>query len=375
MLLVLLLACAGGAALMTINWAAVRQEFAPEEVTLATSRPLERDAVPGLAAQQAEFNRIVDEVVPSVVSVTTTTRTVARPMLPPPLDRYFGRTEPREFERAGLGSGVILSHEGHIVTNNHVISGVDAIVVALHDGRTVDVQVAASDESADLAILRTRESGLRPLPLGDSDAVRAGDLVLAVGNPFGLDASVTNGIVSATDRRIMRDTWVDFVQTNAAINPGNSGGPLVNIHGEVIGINTAIAAGRAGGWQGVGFAVPASAVRLGLDSLQQYGRIVRPHLGVLVQQVTGELARELGLAEAKGALVREVPRGGPADRAGIRPVDVIVGIAGQPVVEAGDLRRHLRRVEVGTEVPVEIVRGGERQTLHARVAEAPREER
>jgi Do/DeqQ family serine protease len=373
-LLMLLLGALAAATFMGGHWAAARQESRPEALTLLSAPPLAPSAVPSLAALQVEFNRIVEQVTPSVVSVTTAT-TVTRPALPPPLDRYFGGRQPREFDRGGLGSGVILTEEGHIVTNNHVVAGVDVIMVALHDGRTLEAEVVASDESADLAILRTGESDLRAVSLGDSDAVRVGDLVLAIGNPFGLDASVTNGIVSATDRRIIRDGWVEFVQTNAAINPGNSGGPLVNIQGEVIGINTAIAAGRAGGWQGVGFAVPSSAVRLGLESLQQHGRIIRPHLGVLVQQVTEEMAREMGLAERDGALVREVPAGGPADRAGIQPGDLIVGVAGQPVSDPGDLRRHLRRVEIGSDVPVEIVRNGTRQTLRARVTEAPREAR
>jgi serine protease Do len=353
------------AVLLAISWTPW-QEPGLERVTLASSRAVPEPV--GLAALQAEFNRLVEAVVPSVVSVTTTTRT-AQPALPPPLDRYFGRPEPRD--RTGLGSGVIVSEQGHIVTNHHVIANVDTIEVALHDGRTVAARAIASDESADLAVLRIEETGIRPVPLGDSDAVRVGDLVLAVGNPFGLDATVTNGIISATGRRLMQDAWVDFLQTNAEINPGNSGGPLVNIRGEVIGINTAIAAGRTGGWQGVGFAVPASAVRLGLDSLQRHGRIVRPHLGVVVQAVTAELARELRLDVTEGVLVREVAARGPADRAGIRRGDVIVSLAGAPVADAGDLRRQIRQIEIGTTVPVEIVRAGERQTVRATLAEAP----
>jgi Do/DeqQ family serine protease len=352
---------------------APRQAVTIEPVTLAVTSSVPADAVAGLAAFQAEFTRIVEAVIPSVVSITTRTRAAAAPSLPPPLDRYFGQPGPRQLERMGLGSGVVVSQQGHVVTNHHVVANVHAIEVALHDGRTMEARTVASDDSADLAILRLENSGLVPLPLGDSEAVRVGDLVLAVGNPFGLEATVTNGIISATGRRIMQDAWVEFIQTNAEINPGNSGGPLVNIRGEIIGINTAIAAGRAGGWQGVGFAVPASAVRLGIESFQRHGRIVRPHLGVVVQQVTVELAREIGLKVNEGVLVREAPSGGPADRAGIRPGDVIVGVAGQPVTDVGELRQRIRQIEVGTDVEVELVRQGQRQTVRATLTEAPRE--
>jgi S1-C subfamily serine protease len=239
----------------------------------------------------------------------------------------------------------------------------------------VQAEVVASDASADLAILRINGPELQPLVLGDSDAVRVGDIVLAIGNPFGLEETVTNGIISATGRRILRDAWVDFLQTNAEINPGNSGGPLVNIRGEVIGINTAIAAGRGGGWQGVGFAVPSNAVRVGLESLQRHGRIVRPHLGVLVQELTPELSQELGLEVPVGVVVREALPGGPAARAGISPGDVILSIEGQPIRDTGDLRRQIRHSDVGAQLTVEILRRGERQTIRAVLAEAPPEAR
>jgi S1-C subfamily serine protease len=299
--------------LVMLVWFAPGQRATAERFTLATTSGVAAETVPGLAALQAEFNHVVEHVIPSVVSVRTRTVATGRPAFP------FGQPgrQPPGFERGGLGSGVIVSAQGHIVTNQHVVADSQAIEVALHDGRSVQAEVVASDASADLAILRINGPELQPLVLGDSDAVRVGDIVLAIGNPFGLEETVTNGIISATGRRILRDAWVDFLQTNAEINPGNSGGPLVNIRGEVIGINTAIAAGRGGGWQGVGFAVPSNAVRVGLESLQRHGRIVRPHLGVLVQELTPELSQELGLEVPGGVVVREALPGGPAARAGI----------------------------------------------------------
>jgi S1-C subfamily serine protease len=357
--------------LVMLVWFAPGQRATAERFTLATTSGVAADAVPGLAALQAEFNHVVEHVIPSVVSVRTRTAAAGRPAFP------FGQPgrQPPGFEHGGLGSGVIVSAQGHIVTNQHVVANSQAIEVALHDGRSVQAEVVASDASADLAILRINGPELQPLVLGDSDAVRVGDIVLAIGNPFGLEETVTNGIISATGRRILRDAWVDFLQTNAEINPGNSGGPLVNIRGEVIGINTAIAAGRGGGWQGVGFAVPSNAVRVGLESLQRHGRIVRPHLGVLVQELTPELSQELGLEVPVGVVVREALPGGPAARAGISPGDVILSIEGQPIRDAGDLRRQIRHSDVGAQLTVDIIRRGERQTVRAVLAEAPPEAR
>jgi S1-C subfamily serine protease len=352
---------------------AVQPAAGRDNFTFASAPALAEGAVPGLAALQDEFNRITDAVVPSVVSITTR-RTFRPGDLPSGMERLFRQRLPERLERSALGSGVIITREGHLVTNHHVVSGVDAIEVRLHDGRVSHAEVMATDQAADIAILKIEESKLTPLLLGDSDAVRVGDLVLAVGNPFGLRETVTNGIVSATERRVTRDARIDFLQTNAEINPGNSGGPLVNIRGEIIGINTAIAAGQGGGWQGVGFAIPSNVVRHGLDSIRRHGRIVRPHLGVSMQEVSAEVARERGLTVDEGLLVSGVAPGGPADRAGIRPGDVIVAFGGEPVRESGDLGSLIRHVEVGDEVPVEIVRNGTRRTFTAVMAEAPADE-
>jgi Do/DeqQ family serine protease len=355
---------------MTAQPAAGRDNF-----TLATAPPIGEGAVPGLAALQAEFNRITEAVVPSVVSITTR-RTFQRSDLPPGMDRLFRRGIPERLERSALGSGVIVTREGHLVTNHHVVSGVDAIEIRLHDGRISHADVVAFDEPADIAILKITETDLTPLILGDSDAVRVGDLVMAIGNPFGLRETVTNGIVSATERRVTRDARIDFLQTNAEINPGNSGGPLVNIRGEIIGINTAIAATNGGGWQGVGFAIPSNVVRHGIDSVRKHGRIVRPHLGVTMQEVTAELARDKGLPVEEGLLVTDVTPNGPAERAGIRPGDVIVAFDGAPVRESGDLGALIRHMTVGDEVAVEFIRNGERREVTAVMAEAsPREQR
>jgi serine protease Do len=341
--------------------------------TLAEAPPITPEEVPHLVRMQEEFNRVTDAVSPSVVSITTT-RAEARPELPPALERFFGGRLPDEIERQALGSGVIVTREGHLITNRHVVEGMDEVEVQLHDGRVREAQVVAIDPVVDMAVLKIQGNDLMPLPLGNSDSVRVGDLVMAVGNPLGLAGSVTNGIVSATGRPLQADVDVQYIQTNAEINPGNSGGPLVNIRGEVVGINTAIAAVGRSGWMGIGFAIPSNVIQESLESVIRHGRIIRGHLGVRVAELTPDMARRAGVEAVEGLIVVEVVPGSPAQRAGLQPRDVIVALDGEPITQAAELRRRVTATEVGRGIDLEVQRGGTRRTITAEIAEMPQRE-
>ena len=277
-----------------------------------------------------------------------------------------------------LGSGFIIDGSGIVVTNNHVIEGADEISVILQDNTTLKATLIGHDDRNDLAVLQVHPA--HPLPtvkFGDSDASRVGDWVLAVGNPFGLGGSVTAGIVSARGRDIQQGPYDDFIQTDAAINKGNSGGPLFNMAGEVIGINTAIYS-ESGGSEGVGFSIPSDAARNVVDQLRQFGHARRGWLGVRIQQVTPELAESLGLhggaGGTQGALVAGVTHGGPADRAHLQNGDVILSFNGQALKESRSLPRVVSETPIDRQVPVEIFRGGKRQTMQVTVAEMPDDE-
>jgi serine protease Do len=341
--------------------------------TLAEAPPITAEEVPHLVRMQEEFNRVTDAVSPSVVSITTT-RAEARPELPPALERFFGGRIPDEIERQALGSGVIVTREGHLITNRHVVEGMDEVEVQLHDGRVREAQVVAIDPVVDMAVLKIQGNDLTPLPLGNSDSVRVGDLVMAVGNPLGLAGSVTNGIVSATGRPLQADVDVQYIQTNAEINPGNSGGPLVNIRGEVVGINTAIAAVGRSGWMGIGFAIPSNVIQESLDSVIRHGRIIRGHLGVRVAELTPDIARRAGVEAVEGLIVVEVVPGSPAQRAGLQPRDVIVALDGEPITQAAELRRRVTATEVGRGIDLEVQRRGTSRTITAEIAEMPQRE-
>src|SRR5690242_11582153 len=252
-----------------------------EKFTPADKPKLDLDSVDILQRLNEEYAKVTAAVVPSVVSITTT-KTVERRQPIDPLELFFGRRFGRDGEAeqkvTSLGSGVIVSKEGHIVTNNHVVNGTDDVTVQLSDGREAKARVIGTDSQIDLAVLRIDLPNLPPLPLGDSDQVHVGQIVFAIGNPFGLEESVSQGIISAKDRRAMSDSSVDFFQTDTAINPGNSGGPLVNIRGEVVAINTAIYS-ESGGNQGIGFAIPSNVVRRAMTSIIKKGRVIRGYLG------------------------------------------------------------------------------------------------
>jgi serine protease Do len=291
-----------------------------------------------------------------------------------PFELFFGRRfsdeGPAQQKVNSLGSGFIVSKEGHIVTNNHVLNGTDDVTVRLSDGRQAKAKIIGTDAQIDLAVLKVDLDNLTPLAIGDSDRVRVGQIVMAIGNPFGLDESVSQGIISAKDRRAVNDSQVEFFQTDTAINPGNSGGPLVNIHGEVIGINTAIYS-ESGGNQGIGFAIPSNVVRAAMKSIISKGRVVRGYLGVGIQAVTSDIAEQFKLSSARGALVTDVTPGSPAEKAGIIRGDVIRQLNGYEVKDTMALVSRIAEADIGSKLTIDLVRDGQNKTVVATVTEQP----
>ncbi len=332
------------------------------------------------------FVPVVQAATAAVVNISTT-RTVRAsggelpsPFLDDPFFRHFFGEEffrrfqiPRERREASLGSGVIVSSDGYIITNNHVIARADEIKVLLADKRELTGKVVGTDPKSDLAIVKINAKNLPTLPWGDSDKLEVGEYVLAIGNPFGLNQTVTLGIVSAVGRaNVGIADYEDFIQTDAAINPGNSGGALINARGELIGINTAIFT-RSGGYMGIGFAVPSNMARAVMDSLIKHGKVVRGWLGVSIQPLTADLARQFKLKEAKGALVGEVFPDSPAAEAGLKTGDVIVTYNGKDIDSPNLLRNLVAQTPVGSRVKVEIVRDGKHRTVEVRIGEQPKE--
>ncbi len=322
---------------------------------------------------------MLKEVLPGVVNISTVSRVQIRqnPLFSDPFfRRFFNLPEiPRERERQSLGSGVIMdADEGYVLTNNHVIEHADEITVTLRDGRSFRAEVVGTDPEADLAVLRIEAENLHAVPLGDSDALEVGDFVVAIGNPFGLGQTVTSGIVSALGRSGLGiEGYEDFIQTDASINPGNSGGALVDLDGRLVGINTAIVA-PSGGNVGIGFAIPVNMARQIMEQLIEYGEVRRGQLGVLIQDVTPELAEALDLETHQGAVVAQVMEDSPAARAGLRVGDVIVAVNGEPVKNAAQLRNRIGLLRVGSRVTLDVIRDGRRKTVRA-VIEEPRRER
>jgi Do/DeqQ family serine protease len=335
-------------------------------------------------ALQAAFVAVAEKVRPSVVNIGTVqvARTPRAPAVPGPgtddpffkdfFDQFFGRGGPgrrEEFRQPGLGSGVIIDKRGYVLTNFHVIRGADSVTVKLSSKQELQGRIVGTDAKTDLAVIRFRPEGdVRVAALGDSDALRVGEWAIAIGNPFGLDQTVTVGVVSATGRSdVGIATYENFIQTDASINPGNSGGPLVNLRGEVIGINTAIVVTG----QGIGFAIPANMVKRVTSQLIDRGKVMRGWIGVSLQPLTTELAQALGLDNTRGAIVARVIPGSPAAAAGLQPNDVIVKFGGTAVDDYHHLQRLSSDAEPGTTVPLDIVRKREPKTVTLKIAEAP----
>ena len=339
----------------------------PDKYTPATGTKIDPKDVQVLSALDAEYSRLVAAVIPSVVSVTTQ-RHVAAPF--DPFEFLLRGGQPRHQLQSALGSGVIVSREGHILTNEHVIRSMEKIEVHLTDGRTAAAQLIGSDEQTDIAVLKIDARNVEPLPLGDSDEVRVGQLVFAVGNPFGLSETVTQGIVSAKGRRAMADSGLEFFQTDAAVNEGNSGGPLINLRGEIIGINSAIYS-QTGGWLGISFAIPSNVARRALESLLLRGRIVRGYLGVAMENLTPQLAQQSGAGSTAGAFVVEVFPDSPAQKAGLQPGDIVRKTNGREIADNLALRSRVAETEIGGKLPLTILRAGKELSLSATIEETP----
>lgn len=342
---------------------------------------ISRESIDILSRTGQAMAEVAAAVKPAVVNISST-RTVKIPGVRTPFfddpffRRFFGDDlghfgQPREYKQSGLGSGVIVDQAGYILTNNHVIKDADEITIKLSDKREFKGKVVGTDSKTDLAVIKIDSTHLPVLKLGDSDRLKVGETVIAVGNPFGLTQTVTSGIVSATGRaNVGIADYEDFIQTDAPINPGNSGGALVNVRGELVGINTAIFS-TSGGYQGIGFAIPSNMAKVVMDNLIKKGKVVRGWLGVSIQPVTPELAKQFGIKEEKGALIGDVVEDGPAEKAGIRRGDVIIEYDGKEIHDPSALRNSVAATAPGEKIPLKVIRDGKTITLYVTIAELP----
>lgn len=363
-------------------------------VTAKTGQfPFSYSQVPAAAQAKAQpevsfragFGGIVKKVQPAVVSVLSTTnprRAVVRgnQNLPNGFDLrdLFGGNVPFDAPQGpqqGLGSGVVVTADGYIVTNNHVVDGADQVKVSMQDGREFTAKVVGKDAQSDVAVVKIEASGLPHVEFGNSDTVEVGDIVLAMGNPFGIGQTVTMGIVGATHRNTAQriEEYEDFIQTDAAINPGNSGGALVNIEGELIGINTAIMS-RSGGNQGVGFAIPAKTARNVMDQLIKNGKVSRGHMGVTIQSVNSAIAKQFGLSGTSGALVSDVTDNSPAERAGLKAGDIITEVNGSRIADSADLRVRIAALNPGAAAKLKVFRDGAERDMSVTLGSQPGQE-
>ena len=343
-------------------------------------------------AQLPEFTELVEQVSPAVVNISTRqaipTQTTAVPpqMLPdleglPPIFReFFERSipqlpqgqAPRQRQAQSLGSGFIISADGYVLTNNHVVADADEIIVRLSDRSELEAKLVGADPRTDVALLKVEGKGLPAVKLGRSEVLKVGEWVLAIGSPFGFDHSVTAGIVSAKGRSLPNENYVPFIQTDVAINPGNSGGPLFNLDGEVVGINSQIFT-RSGGFMGLSFAIPIDVAMNVAEQLKAGGKVNRGWLGVVIQEVNKDLAESFGLDKPAGALVAQVLENGPAAKGGLQVGDVILSMNGQPIVVSADLPHLVGTIKPGARVTLDIVRGGARKKLDLAVGALPEE--
>lgn len=345
---------------------------------VATSLPAHA-ALPASDSQGAPLPTLapmLEQTVPAVVNIFTRTRVPVRqhPLLSDPyFRRFFNMPEqPRERVTQSLGSGVVMdAAKGYIVTNHHVIDGAHEIAVNLADGRTLQAELVGSDAETDVAVIKVPAENLQAVTTADSDQLRVGDFVVAIGNPFGLGQTVTSGIVSAVGRSGLGiEGYEDFIQTDASINPGNSGGALVNLRGELVGINTAILS-QSGGNVGIGFAIPINMAKEIMAQLIEHGEVRRGVLGAQAQDLTPELAQAFGLAAQRGAVVTQVTPGSPADKAGLKSGDIITQLNGRAVRDAADVRNVIGLLRVGQKVEMKVMRNGKAHNIRA-VVEQPR---
>ncbi len=327
------------------------------------------------AGKMTGFSAAAGKAMPSVVNIFTSheVRVPRNPLMDDPFfRRFFGEPEQDQTRRSiSLGSGVIVSQEGYILTNHHVIKAADEIEVALSDGRKSLAKVVGSDPETDLAVLKVDFRNLVPVTFGHSESIKVGDVVLAIGNPFGVGETVTMGIVSALGRSHLGiNTYENFIQTDAAINPGNSGGALVDSNGNLVGINTAIYS-QSGGSLGIGFAIPVSLAKNVMEQIMEKGAVTRGWIGVEVQDISQDLADSFGLSDTRGALIAGVFRGGPAYSAGIRPGDILVELAGKKITDSSSMLNSIAELEPGTQASLKILRGGKEMEVRVSVGKRP----
>ena len=327
-----------------------------------------KDVPADIISTQKAFTNISKKVTPSVVNISTISRKkVIQPFFEanPFFEDFFGAPQTRRDK--SLGSGFLISKDGYIVTNDHVVRDAESIQVKLSNDKVYDAKVIGGDQKTDIAVIKINAADLPAAVLGNSDKLEAGQWAIAIGNPFGLDRTMTVGVISATGRsNVGIETYENFIQTDASINPGNSGGPLLNVYGEVVGINTAIVA--AG--QGIGFAIPINMAKPIFSQLIQKGNVSRGYMGVTIQPVTEDLAQSFGLKQSKGALVNDVIKGGPADKAGIRQGDVIIALNGSEVKDPSHLQRQVAEAGVGKTAKISIIRDGKLLELSITLANA-----
>jgi Do/DeqQ family serine protease len=332
---------------------------------------------PAVAGVETSYAEVVKRVAPAVVTIRTQKRVRAPQQFPfvndPFFRQFFGDQMPqmpKEQRERALGSGVIVTADGYILTNHHVVDGAEQIKVELNDQRTLDAKLIGSDPPSDLAVLKIDAGNLPVLSLGNSDRAQVGDIVLAIGNPLGVGQTVTMGIISAKGRQtgLSSGSFEDFLQTDAPINQGNSGGALVNTDGELVGINSQILS-PSGGSIGIGFAIPSNMARSVLEQLVKTGKVKRGHLGIVVQSVGSDIAASLGLKEAHGVIVSQVEPNSAAERAGLKTGDVISALDGQEIIDANSFRNHIAGTPPGTVVKLTIVRGGSPQQVQATLGE------
>nr|WP_176505994.1 DegQ family serine endoprotease [Pseudomonas urethralis] len=335
-----------------------------------------------------DFTTLVEQASPAVVNISTKQKLPDRVAsgqmpdlegLPPMFREFFERNMPqqprsprgdRQREAMSLGSGFIISSDGYVLTNNHVVADADEIIVRLSDRSELQAKLIGTDPRTDVALLKVEGKNLPTVKLGDSEKLKVGEWVLAIGSPFGFDHSVTKGIVSAKGRTLPNDTYVPFIQTDVAINPGNSGGPLFNMKGEVVGINSQIFT-RSGGFMGLSFAIPIDVALDVSNQLKKDGKVSRGWLGVVIQEVNKDLAESFGLDKPAGALVAQVLENGPAAKGGLQVGDVILSMNGQPIVMSADLPHLVGSLKDGEKAKLEIIRNGKRQTLDVAVGPMP----
>ncbi len=331
---------------------------------------------PSLPARAASYSDAVRKAVPSVVNIFTSKeiKTPRHPFLNDPLFRqFFGDRLEEDSQRAtSLGSGVIVSPKGYILTNHHVVEAADEIEVALADGRKLKAKAVGSDLETDIAVLQVEGGSVPAITFGDTDAMRVGDVVLAIGNPYGFGQTVTMGIVSALGRsQLGINTFENFIQTDAAINPGNSGGALVDAAGNLVGINTAIYSQRSGGSLGIGFAIPASSAKQIMEQIIQTGGVTRGWIGVEAREITPEMGESFRLGATTGVLIEGVLRGGPAERAGLKPGDVLVAIEGKPVKDPNSMLNLVAALVPGKPASIRLRRDNKDVELQVAVGKRP----